>query len=247
METNTVQKPPAQNQEAPKQNALKHAFAVAKKLEPKLMKVGLTTEDLWDYLKNAYGVQSRADLTEKQRVVIAARLDAAQRDTPLFRALTQEIRKYKLTTVDAICDVIQRENKALVDVTLYHSHVLFSTCVVNIENMTVRGRQVDLSRIVAHINPKDVNHMTQDMLKNAILDYVVNTTQVDLQTEPTLKAISEILKQHNSWMHLNDMLQALKTDKQEFVLEILRSCYRQQLIEHNPYGTGLWFRWKQQP
>ena len=225
--------------------ALKQAFAIANTLQTKFVGVGLTTDDLWDYVKHAHQVESRSDLTEKQRVVLSARLDAAERDRSLFRALCQDIRKYKLTTAECLFDVIQRENKSLVDVTLWHSEVLYSSCVVNIDKMTVRGRESDCRRIVGHITSKDVNHMTTDMLKKRILDYVVNHCDVDLQTDPTLDAICEVLKKHKSWVHLNDIVEALRTENKDYILEILRSFYRQQLIDHNPYGSGLWFRWKQ--
>lgn len=228
-----------------KDNALKAAFAIATALDSRLVNVGLSVDDLWAYVKTAHQVDSRADLTEKQRVVLSARLSAAEKDTSLFRVLCQDIRKYKLTLVDALFDVIQRENKSLVDVTLWHSEVMYSSCVVNIDKVTVRGRESDCRRIVSHITNKDVGYMTADMLKKSILDYVVKTSEVDLQTDPTLNALSEVLKKSQGWVHLDDILQVLKTDKQEYILEILRSFYRQQLIEHNPYGTGLWFRWKQ--
>ena len=224
--------------------ALKQSFAIASKLEPKFVGVGLTTDDLWDYVKHAHQVESRAALTEKQRVVLSARLDAAEKNPSLFRALCQDIRKHKLTTAECLFDVIQRENKSLVDVMLWHSEVLYSCCVVNIDKMTVRGRDSDLRRIVGHITGKDVGSMTTDMLKKAVLDYVVNSCDVDFQTDPTLNAVLEILQKEQGWVHLNDILQALKTDKQEFVLEILRSFYRKKLIDHNPYASGLWFRWK---
>ena len=230
---------------AGKEKALKQAFAIAKKLESRFVGVGLSIDDLWEYVKVSYQVDSRAALTEKQRVVLSARLDAAERDRSLFRALCQDIRKYKLTTVECLFDVIQRENKSLVDVTLWHSEVLYSSCVVNIDKMTVQGRDSDCRRIVGHITAKDVGYMTTDMLKKRILDYVVKSGDVDLQTDPTLDAICEVLKKHQSWVHLNDIVEALKTENQDYILEILRSFYRQKLIDHNPYGSGLWFRWKQ--
>ena len=227
------------------EKALKQAFAIANTLSPKLVSVGLTTDDLWDYVKHAHEVDSRSDLSEKQRVVLSARLDAAAKNPSLFRALCQDIRKHKLNSVKCLFDVIQRENKSLVDVTLWHSEVMYSSCVVNIDKMTVRGRESDCRRIVGHITAKDVGYMTTDMLKKAVVDYVVKSCDVDLQTDPTLEAISEILQQQKSWVHLNDIVEALHTDNSDYILEILRSFYRQQLIEHNPYGTGLWFRWKQ--
>ena len=228
-----------------KEKALRQAFAIANKLAPKFVGVGLSVDDLWDYVMVSYSVDSRADMTEKQRVRLSARLDAADRDASLFRRLSQDIRKHKLNSVECLFDVIQRTNKELVDVTLWHSEVMYSSAVVNIEKMSVRGRDSDVRRIVAHIASKDVGYMTIDMLKKAILDYVVNKSDVDLQTEPTQEAISSVLKNQKSWIHLKDILTALETDKREFVLEILRSFYRKQLIDHNTYGSGLWFRWKQ--
>lgn len=227
------------------EKSLKQAFAIANKLGSRLVGVGLSRDDLWDYVKHAHEVDSRASLSEKQRVVLAARLDAAAKNRSLFRALCEDIRKYKLTTVECLFDVIQRENKSLVDVTLWHSEVLYSCCVVNIDKMTVRGRDSDCRRIVTHLTGENPNHKTTDMLKKVIVDYVVNRCDVDLQTDPTLEAISEVLKKHKSWVHLNDIVEALKTENSDYILECLRSFYRKKLIDHNPYGSGLWFRWKQ--
>ena len=226
------------------EHALKQAFAIANKLETKLVRVGLSVDDLWESVKHSHGVASRSHLTEKQRVVLSARLDAAEKTPSLFRALCADIRQQKLTTVACLFDVIQRENKSLVDVTLWHSEVMYSSCVVNIDKMTVRGRESDCRRIVSHITAKDVGYMTKDMLKKSILDYVLKC-DVDFRTDPTPDAISEILQKANGWVHLTDILKALRTEKQAFVLEILRTFYRQQRIDHNTYASGLWFRWKQ--
>lgn len=234
--------------DAGKEKALKHVFAIVKGLASKLVGVGLTTDDLWSYVKVSHEVASRSDLTEKQRVVLAARLSAAERDPVLFRVLCGEVRQHKLSTLsenERLFDVIQRENKTLVDVTLWHSDVLYSCCVVNLDKMTVRGRDADVRRIVGYIRQADVNHLAVDMLKKVILEYVVKSCDVDIQTTPTLDAISKILRQHAGWIHLNDILEALNTDKEAYILEILRGFYRQKLIDHNPYGSGLWFRWKQ--
>ena len=251
MATHTALTPPqhthADTDETPEQKALKQAFAIVNKLKPRLQQVGLSADDLWDYVKQAHQIQSRTELTEPQRVVFAARLAAAERDTRLFHAFCAEIRKHKIKKLknnERLFDVTQRQNKPLVDITLWHSEILASKCIANIEKMTVRGQKADLRRIGAYITHKDVNHMTTEMLKNAILDYIRNTTELDLQNKTTRQAISDILQQHTGWMHLNDIRAALKTDRQEEILEILRSFYRQTLIEHNPYGSGLWFRWK---
>lgn len=70
----------------------RQAFSIVKNLTPKLKKAGLSDKALWTYFLSAHQVCSRKDLTEKDWVVIAARLSAAERDSTLFGFMVKDIK-----------------------------------------------------------------------------------------------------------------------------------------------------------
>lgn len=76
-----------------KRHAQKQAFALVRTLESRLQTAGLSAEAVWNWVKKQHNVESRSDLTEKQWVVLSARLFAAQRNPQLFDQLCKSIRQ----------------------------------------------------------------------------------------------------------------------------------------------------------
>lgn len=76
-----------------RRQAQKQAFAIVRTLESRLQSADLSVSALWQWVLENHGVSSRSDLTEKQWVVLSARLFAAQRNSHLFDILCDYIRK----------------------------------------------------------------------------------------------------------------------------------------------------------
>lgn len=76
-----------------KRHAQKQAFALVRTLEPRLQKAGLSAEAVWDWVKKQHNVESRSELTEKQWVVLSARLLAAHHQSQLFEPFCNAIRQ----------------------------------------------------------------------------------------------------------------------------------------------------------
>jgi len=76
-----------------KRHAQTQAFALVRTLESRLQKAGLSAEAVWNWVKKQHNVESRSDLTEKQWVVLSARLFAAHRHPQLFDQLCKNIRQ----------------------------------------------------------------------------------------------------------------------------------------------------------
>ena len=71
------------------------SFAVAHELKPRLEKAGITENNLWDYIKDKHGVDSRKQFDEQQWVRIEARLRAASKSSQLFYILVEKINVWK--------------------------------------------------------------------------------------------------------------------------------------------------------
>lgn len=76
--------------------AQKAAFAIANNLAEPLEKKGITKEDLWNYIKRKYSVESRNDMSEIQWTQLAAELKAAETTPQLLNDLCERIKQ--LTT-----------------------------------------------------------------------------------------------------------------------------------------------------
>lgn len=74
-------------------NAQKAAFAIANNLAAPLEKKGVTKEDLWNYIKRKYSVESRNDMTEMQWTQLSAELKAAETSAKLLDELCQRIKQ----------------------------------------------------------------------------------------------------------------------------------------------------------
>ncbi len=76
--------------------AQKAAFAIANNLADPLEKKGITKEDLWNYIKRKYSVESRNDMSEMQWTQLSAELKAAETTPQLLNDLCERIKQ--LTT-----------------------------------------------------------------------------------------------------------------------------------------------------
>lgn len=76
-----------------KRHAQRQTFAIVRALESRLQSAGLSVSALWEWVLNDHGISSRSDLTEKQWVVLSAKLFGAQRHSQLFESLCKYIRK----------------------------------------------------------------------------------------------------------------------------------------------------------
>ncbi len=76
--------------------AQKAAFAIANNLAEPLEKKGITKEDLWNYIKRKYSVESRNDMSEMQWTQLSAELKAAETTPQLLNDLCERIQQ--LTT-----------------------------------------------------------------------------------------------------------------------------------------------------
>ena len=70
-------------------NHRKSAYATMRELKPMLEQQGVTTDAVWERIKDFYGVESRSEFTTDQWAVIAARLRAALDDARLLSTLAQ--------------------------------------------------------------------------------------------------------------------------------------------------------------
>ena len=75
-----------------KRAAREQAFAIVASLKPRLVASGLSDLSLWNWVKSENKVESRAELSEFQWVVLSARLGAADKDKVLFDVLCDTIR-----------------------------------------------------------------------------------------------------------------------------------------------------------
>ena len=74
-------------------NAQKAAFAIANNLAAPLEKKSVTKEDLWNYIKRKYSVESRNDMTEMQWTQLSAELKAAETSPKLLDELCERIKQ----------------------------------------------------------------------------------------------------------------------------------------------------------
>lgn len=100
-----------------KRHAQKQTFAIVRALEPRLQAADLSVAALWEWVLNDHDISSRSDLTEKQWVVLSAKLFGAQRHSQLFESLCKYIRKSVST-----CRVYRRQTNGKF-VRVYHGVV----------------------------------------------------------------------------------------------------------------------------
>lgn len=100
-----------------KRHAQRQVFAIVRALESKLQSADLSVSALWEWVLNDHGISSRSELTEKQWVVLSAKLFAAQRHSQLFESLCKYIRKSVNT-----CRVYRRQTNGKF-VRVYHGVV----------------------------------------------------------------------------------------------------------------------------
>ncbi len=74
-------------------NAQKAAFAIANNLAEPLEKKGISKENLWDYIKRKYSVESRNDMSEMQWTQLSAELKAAETSSKLLDELCERIKQ----------------------------------------------------------------------------------------------------------------------------------------------------------
>ena len=73
--------------------AQKAAFAIANNLADPLEKKGITKENLWNYIKRKYSVESRNDMSEMQWTQLSAELKAAETTPQLLNDLCERIKQ----------------------------------------------------------------------------------------------------------------------------------------------------------
>ena len=73
--------------------AQKAAFAIANNLAEPLEKKGITKEELWNYIKRKYSVESRNDMSEMQWTQLSAELKAAETTPQLLNDLCERIKQ----------------------------------------------------------------------------------------------------------------------------------------------------------
>lgn len=84
-------------------NAQKAAFAIANQLSEPLQKQDISKEDLWNYIKRKYSVESRNDMSEQQWTQLSAELKAAETTEKMFEELCTRIKQ--LTTANEESEV----------------------------------------------------------------------------------------------------------------------------------------------
>ena len=75
-------------------HARNHAFALVSNLRERFSQQGISESDFWEAIKAVFGVESRKQIDECGYVKLAARLQAAERETRLFESLCCEIKKW---------------------------------------------------------------------------------------------------------------------------------------------------------
>ena len=70
----------------------KATFACMAKLRPRLKRYNVTDDQLWDSIKERYGIESRTQLDTPQWASLAAELNAALRDTRLLKFLLENVK-----------------------------------------------------------------------------------------------------------------------------------------------------------
>ena len=73
-------------------DAKKNAVKLAKDLRPKLRRKGLDLEDLWNFVKVDYNIESSEHMNDAQWTQLEAELVAAKVSTRCFRSLVEEIK-----------------------------------------------------------------------------------------------------------------------------------------------------------
>ena len=78
---------------------MKRCFALAKKLESKLLDSNISPENFWDWVQKRYQVESRSEMSQQLWAELAAELDVSERNPDKFADL-----------VNIICNLIDTEN-----------------------------------------------------------------------------------------------------------------------------------------
>ena len=222
----------------------RQAFAIVNALRYDFHEEGLSEDDVWVFFQNENSVESRTELTDEQWAIIAARLHTAQHNDAMFSVLCEDISESQpATDVDYPKDVIieQRENEKYVDVTLWHSSHLYSSCLVNLDTEKVRGRKMDLFRIVEKITGESARSMTDEMIRKAILKYII--AHVSPPAEPTPETVEAVLITAAQWLTVDRIGEALNTENRDAVLAALRVLYQQKKLAYRQVGASDWFRY----
>ena len=95
VEVNAPQQPAPVVEVDGKRHHQKASFAAMTGLVNGLRQYQLATGEVWSYIKAKYKVESRADFSEVEYAVIAARLRAARRDAGQLRQLVNAVRAYQ--------------------------------------------------------------------------------------------------------------------------------------------------------
>ena len=224
----------------------KQSFAIVNALRYDFHNAGLTEDDVWAFVKNEHNVESRTELTEEQWAVLAARLHTAQHDSKMFDVLCENIREsMPATDVDRPKDVIieQRENVKYVDVKVWHSTQMYSSCLVNLDTNKVRGRKMDLLRISEKMTGECARSMSDEMIRKSIIKHV--TAHVSVPAEPTPETVEGVLITAAQWLTVDRIGEALNTENGEAILAALRVLYQQKKLAYRQIGASDWFRFSE--
>ena len=89
--------------------AQKAAFAIANNLAEPLEKRGITKENLWNYIKRKYSVESRNDMSEMQWTQLSAELKAAETTPQLLNDLCERIKQLTAAATESEVPVTAEE------------------------------------------------------------------------------------------------------------------------------------------
>ena len=79
--------PPADDTGHPRRSA----YAAMRDLQEQFSAAGICTDQVWEFIKTEYSVDSRSKLTGKQWATIACQLQSARRDTHMFKIFVDGI------------------------------------------------------------------------------------------------------------------------------------------------------------
>ena len=94
----TSQKKPSGSKSAtssspPNNNDQKACFAILEEMKDDLKDKGFSVNDVWNFIKDRYNVETRKDITEKQYAEIRAQLQTAKDNDAFFDKLTGALKK----------------------------------------------------------------------------------------------------------------------------------------------------------
>ena len=92
-------------------NAQKAAFAIANNLAEPLEKNSITKEDLWNYIKRRYSVESRNDMSEQQWTKLSAELKTAETNPNSFEELCKRIKQLATANEESEVPTVQESDE----------------------------------------------------------------------------------------------------------------------------------------